>query len=69
MAKTAELIQHLKPFNLTKSEVLMLANHRPRNETVLEPLIEEVEERFSAEQQEEVLRIVSEVYGLPDVEG
>jgi len=44
----------------------MLANHRPRNETVLEALIEEAESRLSPEQQSEVLEVVKEVYGLPD---
>lgn len=66
-ARTTELIQRLKPFHLTKSEVLNIANHRPRNETVLDVLVEEMEERFSTEQQGEVLGIVREVYDLPDV--
>lgn len=57
-------------FELTRrrSELLMLTNHRPRNESVLDVLIEECETRFDADQQAEILKVVREVYKLPDPE-
>ena len=62
------LVLRLKPYRLTKSEVLMLSNHRPRSEQVLEVLVEEANIRFSAEQQSEMVGIVREVFGLGDAE-
>lgn len=51
-----------------RSELLMLTNHRPRGEAVLDVLIEECETRFDGEQQAVILKVVREVYGLPDPE-
>lgn len=59
-----ELVRRLKPYRLTKSEVLMLSNHRPRSEQVLEVLVEEAGIRFSGEQLTEIVGIVEEAFGL-----
>lgn len=62
------LVRRLKPYRLTKSEVLMLSNHRPRSEQVLEVLVEEANIRFSAEQLTEIVGVVGEVFGLVEEE-
>lgn len=75
-----EMLRRLQPYSLTKydpfvtlgctplmrnrSELLMIVNHRPKDEAVLETLIEEIDTRLSAAQQREVIDIVADVYGL-----
>lgn len=56
-----ELIQRLQPYQLTKSEVLMILNLRPMDLGLLDCIVEECDERISAEEQEELLRIISDV--------
>ena len=41
----------------------MIINLRPLDLTLLDCIIEECDERFSSEQQEEILRIVGDVLG------
>lgn len=43
----------------------MLLNQRPRDTTNLDPLVEEMHERFTAEQQEGIMAVVAEVLGVP----
>lgn len=50
----------------SRAELLHLANHRPQNTMLLDPLVEEMDERLDGEQQEEILRVVREAYGLPE---
>lgn len=54
----------LEPYGLTKSEVLMTCNLRPGEQTLLDCVVEECDERFSSEQQEEILRIVRDALGF-----
>lgn len=44
---------------LTKGERLMLINHAPTSEIELYPLVEEIEDRFSADQRQDILAIVA----------
>lgn len=44
----------------------MLLNQRPRDTTNLDPLVEEMHERFTAEQHEDIMAVVAEVLGVPE---
>ncbi len=56
-------MQALKPYGLTKSEVLMILNLRPEELGLLDAVVEECDGRFSGEEQEEMVRVVGEVLG------
>lgn len=61
------LLQRLRPYNLTKAEVLMIMNHRPTTVAALNTIVEELEQRFEDEaMQEEMVAIIIEVLGSPD---
>jgi len=62
-------MQGLEPYGLTKSELLMICNLRPGEQTLLDCVVEECDERFPSVQQEEILRIVRDALGITDVEG
>ncbi|MCJ1305089.1 hypothetical protein MMC08_007903 [Hypocenomyce scalaris] len=57
------LLTRLKPYDLTKAELLMILNLRPMDMGLLDCVIEECDMRFSAEEQEEILGVVGEVLG------
>ena len=61
-------MQGLEPYGLTKSEILMICNLRPGEQTLLDCVVEECDERFSSEQQEEILRIVRDALGIKNEE-
>ncbi len=61
-------MQSLEPYGLTKSEILMICNLRPGEQTLLDCVVEECDERFSSEQQEDILRIVRDALGIKDGE-
>ena len=54
-----ELLIQLKPFNLTKSEKLDIVNHMPNSLVELQLLIEDNEERFSEDDMQNILGIIS----------
>ncbi|OTB14679.1 hypothetical protein K445DRAFT_61865 [Daldinia sp. EC12] len=58
-----ELIKRLRLYQLTKGECIMLFNIRPTNIPVLNTVIEDMEDRFNADQQQEILDIVTEILG------
>ncbi|PQE06591.1 hypothetical protein CJF31_00009734 [Rutstroemia sp. NJR-2017a BVV2] len=62
------LLERLRPYNLTKAEVLMILNHRPTNLENLNTIIEEMEFRISDDDQWAVVEIVKEVLGCHDQE-
>lgn len=47
----------------------MIANLRPGNLGLLDCVVEECDERFSAEQQDEIVRVVGDVLGREGEEG
>lgn len=49
---------------MTKSEVLMICNLRPGEQTLLDCVVEECDERFSSQQQEEILGVVRDALGI-----
>lgn len=57
------LVAGLRPYDLTKSEVLMIANLRPEGLGLLDCVVEECDERFTAERQDEIVKIVGDVLG------
>ncbi|KAA8574902.1 hypothetical protein EYC84_004140 [Monilinia fructicola] len=63
------LLAQLRPFELTKAEILMIINHRPTTMPNLNNIIEELETRFPDENDQwAILDIISEVLGAQDVE-
>jgi RNA polymerase Rpb4 len=63
------LMARLRPYDLTKSEILMIVNLRPTSAAALGTVIEEMENRFpESETQEDMLKIIAEVLGRPDEE-
>ncbi|KAH6604883.1 hypothetical protein Trco_006590 [Trichoderma cornu-damae] len=59
----SRLLERLSPYELSKGEVVMILNLRPASVAALNTIIEEMGERFSDEQQEEMVTIVLEVLG------
>lgn len=51
------------PWRLPLGELMAILNLRPASIAELDPIIEENEERFSAEEMEQILRIIAEVLG------
>nr|CAH8851336.1 unnamed protein product [Trichobilharzia regenti] len=48
----------IKPFNLTKAEILMLINHCPSSQVELSVLISDLDSRLSNSQADEILQLV-----------
>ena len=62
------LMQALEPrAQLTKTELLMLANHRPHLREFLLPMVEDVDARFDEETQQFIVDTVVEVLGRPNM--
>ncbi|KAL7810973.1 RNA polymerase Rpb4 domain-containing protein [Trichoderma aethiopicum] len=59
----SRLLERLSPYELSKGEVVMILNLRPASVAALNTVIEEMAERFSDEQQEEMVAIISDVLG------
>ncbi|KAI9648224.1 hypothetical protein NHQ30_002856 [Ciborinia camelliae] len=63
------LLEQLRPFDLTKAEILMIINHRPTSMVTLNNIIEELEFRFPDENDQwAIIDVVSGVLGAQDVE-
>lgn len=56
------------PSELTKGEMLSILNLRPTSVAVLSTAIEDMEERFSEEEQNKIVAIIVEVLGRDDPE-
>lgn len=54
--------------DLVKGEVLMILNLRPGSTAVLSTIVEDMEERFSEDEQVAILDIIAEVLGRDDSE-
>ena len=59
-------MQRLKPYDLTKGELLMVLNLRPSDLGFLDCVVEECDERFTGEQQQEIIGVIAEVLGEPE---
>ncbi|KAL2759664.1 hypothetical protein ACRALDRAFT_1074136 [Sodiomyces alcalophilus JCM 7366] len=58
-----ELMQRLRPYDLAKGELIMIFNLRPANVVALNTILEEMSDRFSEDQQSEIITIVADVLG------
>ncbi|KAI0406394.1 HRDC-like protein [Xylaria palmicola] len=63
VASIPVLLERLRPYNITKGECIMIVNLRPANSPALNAALEEMEGRFSEQQQEEIIGIVADVLG------
>lgn len=54
---------HVRKFQLEKIEVLQLINVAPRSLPVLYNVVEECDQRFSAEEMDEILELVEKYLG------
>ncbi|KAF6842925.1 GATA zinc finger [Colletotrichum musicola] len=59
----AVLLEKLRPYDLAKSELVMILNLRPASVAALNTIIEEMPERFDETKQEEIVNIIAEVLG------
>ncbi|PHH84947.1 hypothetical protein CDD83_1141 [Cordyceps sp. RAO-2017] len=62
----SELLERLRPYELSKGELVVILNLRPDKLAALNTVVEDMTERFTAEQQEEILDIIAQVLGQPD---
>ncbi|KAK3196886.1 hypothetical protein K4F52_000230 [Lecanicillium sp. MT-2017a] len=58
-----ELIEKLQPYELSKGEVVMILNLRPATTPALNTVLEDMADRYTDEQQEEMVAIIAEVLG------
>lgn len=63
----AQLVERLRPYELSKGEVVMILNLRPASVAALNTIIEDMPERFSDEQQEDMVNSVAEILGQFEV--
>lgn len=63
----SQLVERLRPYELSKGEVVMILNLRPASVAALNTIIEDMPERFSDEQQEDMVNSVAEILGQFEV--
>ncbi|PNY26408.1 DNA-directed RNA polymerase III subunit RPC9 [Tolypocladium capitatum] len=59
----SQLLERLRPYELSKGEVIMILNLRPASVAALNTVVEDMAERFNDEQQEDMVNIVAQVLG------
>lgn len=59
-----ELMDRLRPYDLSKGELVMLFNLRPASVPALNTIIEDMGDRFEEHQPEEIIEIIAEVLGF-----
>lgn len=57
------LIERLQPYDLSKGEVMMIINLRPHKIEVLNAVLEDIADRYTDEQQLEMIEIIADVLG------
>ncbi|RYP26216.1 hypothetical protein DL768_011781 [Monosporascus sp. mg162] len=57
------LLQRLRAYQITKGEFVMIFNMRPTNIPTLNAVIEDMEERFTQDEQEDIVNGIAEVLG------
>ncbi|RCI14469.1 hypothetical protein L249_6103 [Ophiocordyceps polyrhachis-furcata BCC 54312] len=62
----SQLLERLRPYDLSKGEVIMMFNHRPPDVAHLNTLVEDMSDRFTAEQQQEIVDAVADILGGSD---
>lgn len=61
-------MERATPYGLEKVELLMIVNSRPNSLAELDVLVEELEQRLTEEQIDELLALVKECFGGPEEE-
>lgn len=61
----ARLVERFRDYDLTKGEMIMIINQRPANGAQLDACVEDMFDRFTEDQQNEMLEIIAEVLGSP----
>ncbi|KAI1867139.1 uncharacterized protein JN550_007191 [Neoarthrinium moseri] len=59
----SRLLERLRPYEITKGEMIMIVNLRPTNPVALNTVIEDMEDRFDQSQQEDISAGIAEVLG------
>ncbi|KKA27832.1 hypothetical protein TD95_003904 [Thielaviopsis punctulata] len=59
------LLEGLRPYDLTKAEVVMIINVKPLSLPLLSAVIEDMENRLTPEQGEEIIAVIESVMGGP----
>ncbi len=57
------LMEKLRPYRLAKGELIMIVNLRPATHAALYACIDEAQERFSEDQQQDILDIIAQSLG------
>lgn len=57
------LFERLRTYEITKGEMVMIMNLRPTNVPALNTVLEDMEDRFNADEQEDIVNGVAEVLG------
>ncbi|KAH8677296.1 RNA polymerase Rpb4-domain-containing protein [Xylariales sp. PMI_506] len=65
----SRLLERLRGYEITKGEMIMILNLRPTAASSLNTVIEDMETRFTEEQQEDILNGIIEVLGSFPEEG
>jgi hypothetical protein len=55
--------------DLAKGELLMILNLRPSSSAALNTMVEDMEERFTEDEQNRILEVIAEVLGQPESSG
>lgn len=67
------MLERLRPYELSKGEIVMLLNLRPAAVAALNTIIEDMPDRFTDNQQEELITIITDILGQfepgPQAEG
>lgn len=58
-----QLIEKLRPYDLSKGEVVMILNLRPASVAALNTILEDMTDRYAEEDQEQMVNIIAEVLG------
>lgn len=61
----ARLLERLRPYQLSKGEVLMILNLRPASVAALNTVIEDMADRFTEPQQEDMVNIIADLLAVP----
>ncbi|KAH6672979.1 DNA-directed RNA polymeras-like protein III subunit RPC9 [Halenospora varia] len=60
------LLKALRAWDITKGEMIMILNLRPTKPENLHVVVQQIEDRFSEEDQSHILQVISDVLGRPD---
>ncbi|KAJ2894274.1 hypothetical protein MKZ38_007782 [Zalerion maritima] len=58
-----ELVQRLAPMRVSKSETMAILNLRPENMAILLAVLEDADERWSAEELKKILHVITSILG------